>query len=96
MSVRMQVILSESYELAVFYEIIAMTFGVLLKICVWPPQYYFWVLHSEIKARFKMVMRTHSGPGTGLHRQIMWQIIIQPTTVGIVGSVGAKLFEEQV
>ncbi len=79
MSVRMQVILSESYKLAVFYEIIATTFGVLLKICVWPPQFYFWVLHSEIKARLEMVMRMHSGPGTGLHRWIMWQIIILPT-----------------
>ena len=67
-SVRMQVIPSESYKLAVFYEIIATTFGVLLKICVWPPQFYFWVLHSEIKARLEMVMRMHSGPGTGLHR----------------------------
>ncbi len=75
----MQVILSESYELAVFYEIIAMTFGVLLKICVWPPQYYFWVLHNGIKAILEMIMITYPGPGTGLHRRIMQRIIILPT-----------------
>ena len=40
-SVRMKVIPLESYELAVFYEIIAMTFGVLLKLCIWPPSILF-------------------------------------------------------
>ncbi len=76
---RMKVILLESYELVVFYEIIAMMFGVLLKICVLVPSILFPGLHNGIKARFKMIMRMHSGPGTGLHRQIMWQIIILPT-----------------
>ncbi|SRR5258708_7178431 len=77
----MKVIPLELYKLAVFYGIIVMMFGVLLKICAWPPQYYFWVLHNGIKARFKTIMITHSGPGTGLQRQIMWWIIIPPTLV---------------
>ena len=78
-SMGMKVILLELYELAVFYGIIATMLGVLLKIHVWPPQYHFWVLHNGIKARFKMILITHFGPGTGLQRQIMWQIIIPPT-----------------
>jgi len=40
-SVGMEVIPLESYELAVFYGIIAMMFGVLLRICVWPPSILF-------------------------------------------------------
>src|SRR5258707_15562524 len=78
-SVRMKVIPLELYELAVFYGIIATMLGVLLKIHVWPPQYHFWVLHNGIKARFKMILIMHFGPGTGLQRQIMQQIIILPT-----------------
>src|SRR5258708_1608603 len=89
-SVRMKVIPSESYELAVFYEIIATMFGVLLIIYVWPPQYYFQVLHNGIKAIFEMIMRMHSGPGTGLHRQIMWWIIIPPTPSHVTSDLGSE------
>ena len=75
----MKVIPLELYELAVFYGIIVMVLGVLLKFWVLAPQYYFQVLHNGIKARFKVIMRVHSDPGTGLHRQVMQQIIILPT-----------------
>jgi len=40
-SVGMKVILLELYEFAVFYGIIAMMFGVLPRICVWPPSILF-------------------------------------------------------
>jgi len=36
-------------------------------------------LLNGIKARFKMILITHFGPGTGLQRRIMQQIIIPPT-----------------
>jgi len=44
-----------------------------------PLQYYFRVLHNGIKTRFRTVMIAHPGPGTGLHKWFMWQIIILPT-----------------
>jgi len=40
-STRMGVTLSELYELAVFYGIAMMMFGVLLRICVWYPSVLF-------------------------------------------------------
>src|SRR6266446_8592441 len=79
-SVGMKVIPLESYELAVFYGIIASTFRVLLKSHALDLlQYYFWVLCNGMKTRFRMVMIAHPGPGIGFHKQFMWQIIIPPT-----------------
>jgi len=70
----MGITLLESYELAVFYGIVMMMFGVLLKIWVLLllyPQYYFWVSYNRIKMRFEVVMIAHSGPQSGLLRWFM-------------------------